>query len=71
MKNYVNVFYSILSKIEDWENLDSTGQNQIIENYLNINSDSLLFPQYFNKYKNYLKENTFHSLLKGVIKTDF
>ena len=39
MKNYVNVFYSILSKIENWETLDSTNQNQIIENYLNINRD--------------------------------
>ena len=71
MKNYVNVFYSILSKIENWEKLDNTNQNQIFENYLNISSKSLIFPQYFNKYKNYLKKNTFHSLLKGVIKTDF
>ena len=71
MKNYVNVFYSILSKIENWENLDRTGQNQIIENYLNINNDSLIFPQYFNRYINYLKKNTFISLLKGVIKPNF
>ena len=71
MKNYVNVFYSILSKIENWENLDRTGQNQIIENYLNINNDSLIFPQYFNRYINYLKKNTFNSLLKGVIKPNF
>ena len=53
MKNYVNVFYSILSKIENWETLDSDSQNQIFENYLNINRESLTFPQYFNKYKNY------------------
>ena len=71
MKNYVNVFYSILSKIENWETLDSTNQNQIIENYLNINSESLIFPQYFNRYINYLKKNTFNSLLKGVIKPNF
>ena len=66
MKNYVNVFYSILSQIENWETLDSVNQNQIFENYLNISRESLIFPQYFNKYKNYLKKNTFHSLLKNV-----
>ena len=71
MKNYVNVFYSILSKIENWEKLDNTNQNQILKNYLDINSESLIFPQYFNKYIKYLKKNTFNSLLKGVIKHNF
>ena len=71
MKNYVNVFYSILSKIENWETLDSDSQNQIFENYLNINRESLIFPQYFNKYIKYLKKNTFNSLLKGVSKPNF
>ena len=71
MKNYVNVFYSILSQIENWETLDSVNQNQIFENYLNISRESLIFPQYFNKYKNYLKKNTFNSLLKGVSKPNF
>ena len=45
MKNYVNVFYSILSKIENWETLDSASKNQIFENYLNINRESLIFPR--------------------------
>ena len=71
MKNYVNVFYSILSKIENWETLDSDSQNQIFENYLNINRESLIFPQYFSRYINYLNKNTFNSLLKGVSKPNF
>ena len=71
MKNYVNVFYSILSKIDKWETLDSANQNQILKNYLDINSESLIFPQYFSRYINYLKKNTFNSLLKGVSKPNF
>ena len=71
MKNYINIFYSILNKVEKWEILDKTNQNQIFEDYLNIKNESLIFPEYFDKYINYLKKNTFNSLLKGVIKPNF
>ena len=71
MKNYINIFYSILNKVEKWEILDKTYQNQIFEDYLNIKNESLIFPEYFDKYINYLKKNTFNSLLKGVIKLNF
>ena len=71
MKNYINIFYSILNKVEKWEILDKTNKNQIFEDYLNIKNESLIFPEYFDKYINYLKKNTFNSLLKGVIKLNF
>ena len=28
-------------------------------------------PEYFNNYREYLRNNTFNSLLKGVIKSNF
>ena len=71
MKSYINIFYSILTKIEDWENLDQESQNQIFKFYLNIKKESFLLPEYFQKYRNYLKKSTFNSLLKGVIKPNF
>ena len=71
MKNYINIFYSILSKIEKWDNLNKNSQNDIIEEYLNFKSKTLLLPEYFDKYRDYLKKNTFNSLLKGVIKPNF
>jgi len=71
MKNYINIFYSILNKIEKWNLLDKSKQNQIFVDYLNIKNESLIFPEYFDKYINYLKKNTFNSLLKGVIKHKF
>ena len=71
MKTYVNIFYSILTKIDDWENLDRKSQNQIFKFYLNIKKESFVLAEYFEKYRNYLKKSTFNSLLKGVIKPNF
>ena len=71
MKNYVNTFYSILNEIERWEDLDIDSQNLIFEDYLNIKKESLILTKYFENYRNYLKKNTFNSLLKGVIKLNF
>ena len=71
MKSYVNIFYSILTKIDDWENLDRESQNQIFKAYLNIKKESLVLAHYFEKYRNYLKKTTLNSLIKGVIKPNF
>ena len=71
MKNYVNTFYSILNKIEKWENLDIKRRNLIFEDFLNIKKESSKLTEYFENYRNYLKKNTFNSLLKGVIKPNF
>ena len=71
MKSYVNIFYSILTKIDDWENLDRESQNQIFKFYLNIKKESFVLTVYFEKYRNYLKKSTLNSLLKGVIKPNF
>jgi len=71
MKNYLNIFYSILSKIENWENLDQENKKKIFKLYLNIKKESLILADYFEKYRKYLKKSTFNSLLKGVIKPNF
>jgi len=71
MKNYINIFYSILSKIEKWDNLSKNDQNDIFEGYLGFKSKTLLLPKYFENYRDYLKKNTFNSLLKGVDKLNF
>ena len=71
MKNYVNVFYSILSEVENWENLDQDNRKKIFKIYLNTKKESSILSDYFEKYRNYLKKSTFNSLLKGVIKPNF
>ena len=71
MKSYVNFFYSILNKIDGWEDLDRESQKKIFKLYLNIKNESFVLVGYFEKYRNYLKKSTFNSLLKGVIKPNF
>ena len=71
MKNYINLFYSILRKIDEWDNLSKVNQNQIFDEYMDFKSKTLLLPEYFDNYRDYLKKNTFNSLLKGVIKPNF
>tara|TARA_B100001123_G_scaffold377648_1_gene445254 strand:- start:305 stop:778 length:474 start_codon:yes stop_codon:yes gene_type:complete len=71
MKKYVNLFYAIIKDIDKWENLDKSLQRKFFHKYLDLanNNDSTL--NYFENYYNYLKNNTFNSLLKGVIKPNF
>ena len=71
MKNYVNVFYSILQNIENWDNLEQHKKIQIFQNFLNIKNECSLLINYFDNYRNYIKKSTFNSLLKGVIKHNF
>ena len=71
MKTYLNIFYTILDKIDAWNDLDQSRRNQIFTEYLNVNNKSLILSQYFENYRCYLKKNTFNSLLKGVIKPKF
>ena len=71
MKNYVNIFYTILTDIENWDKLNNKNKKQILAKYINLNQNSLILLDYFVNYKHYLKNNTLNSLLKGVIKFNF
>ena len=68
MKEYINIFYSILSKIEKWDNLNKNKKNEIFSDFMSFKSKTLLLPMYFDNYRNNLKKNTFNSFIKGVIK---
>ena len=71
MKDYINIFHNILEKIDQWENLESGEKNKIFNNFLciNLTNDTLFdnMSNYFDKYLNYLKNNTFNSLSKELI----
>ena len=71
MKNYVNIFYSILSKIENWDFITQNDKNKIFSEFIDLNENTLLLSKYFNNYRDYLRKNTFNSLIKGVIKLNF
>ena len=71
MKNYINLFYSIINQIENWDKYDFQKKNAFFSDYLNksINMDKLTV--YFDKYYIFLTNNTFNSFSKGVIKVKF
>ena len=71
MKNYINLFYSIIEKIDSWDDFDFDKKNVFFCDYLNksLNMHNLI--EYFDKYYIFLRNNTFNSFLKGVIKAKF
>ena len=71
MKNYINLFYNILETTEKWEKLNKNDKQKIFLKYLNLSTNNEKIMNYFENYLNYLKNNTFNSLLKGVIKLNF
>ena len=71
MKNYINIFYLILSKIEPWETININEKKEIFSDYLNLNKESSYIVEYFEKYRIYLKKSTFNSLIKSVNNPNF
>ena len=67
MKTYVNTLYSILEKIENWDNLDLENKNKIFESFFNYEGDLSELVKYFDKYSIFIKKNSFNLFLNGVI----
>ncbi len=68
MKTYINTFYSILDKIDNWENLSNSDKNVIISNFLEVGGNTISLIDYFDNYLLNLSNNTLNSYIKGVIK---
>ena len=67
MKNYINLFHSILLKIENWHNLNDEEKSSILQNSINENIDSQYFIKYFDDFRSFLINNTFNSFTKDII----
>ena len=68
MKDYLNLFYGMIDKIDDWENMKLESKKNLLEIFLDnaVNIDYLV--DYFEKYRLNLLNNTLNSHIKGVIK---
>ncbi len=71
MKEYVNTFYFIIKKIDIWKDISYNEKMIFLSNLLNINENSNFFIEYFDKYVNFLENNTFIYFTKDVIKHNF
>jgi cytochrome b pre-mRNA-processing protein 3 len=68
MKDYLNLFYGMIDKIDNWENLSLDLKHSLLMKFLNNNADKAFLTDYFEKYRLHLLNNTLNSHIKGVIK---
>ena len=71
MKEYINIFYSILDKINDWSNLDNDKKGEILGFYYKLKDNHLKIVNYFNNFEIYLSKTTLKSFTKSVINHKF
>ena len=67
MKEYVNLLFSIIDKIDSWDDKDSRDKTNIFKIYIDDvpNYEDLI--DYFEKYRNFLIKNSFKNLTKDII----
>ena len=71
MKNYLNLFYSLLEKIESLD-LDSIeGFMNLFKKYLNTEKNLDFYVDYFNKYRIFLAKNTLNNFTKDILNLNF
>ena len=71
MKDYVNLFYSILDKIDKWENMDNKKKTLLIGNFLNLKDENDEISIYYSKYRDFLINNTLKIFTKDIIEIKF
>ena len=71
MKEYINLFHRIISKIEFWENLDQQEKIHFLNNYLNLGSELDYLIEYFDKYILFISNNALNFSTKDVRSLNF
>ena len=71
MKEYVNLMYAIIDRVELWENLDSSSKYMFFSDFIDVGKKSSFFVRYFDKYALYLTKNSFNYFTKEVISLKF
>ena len=71
MKDYVNLFFSILDKIEQWDGQNTTKKNETIGSLMNIKDDSDFIVNYFDNFYVFLSKNSLKIFTKDIIELKF
>ena len=66
MKDYLNLFYAMIDKIYDWDNLTQESKSSTLAIFLDNATDIKSKINYFEKYQANLKKNTLNSYIKSV-----
>ena len=68
MKDYLNLFYGMIDKIHNWDELDTESRNSILVNFLDNSTNIEYLVKYFENYRLNLTNNTLNFYIKGVVK---
>ena len=71
MKDFVNLFYSIVEKIETVDLTNNENQLSLLRKYLNTDKNLDFYANYFNKYRSFLTKNTLNNFTKDIINLNF
>jgi cytochrome b pre-mRNA-processing protein 3 len=71
MKEYVNLFYSIIEQIDLWNSSDNKYKTELMKNYLYIEKNLNYHVDYFEKYRSFLKKNALNNFTKDIINFKF
>ena len=67
MKDYINILFSIIEKIDLWEAKNDTEKKQIFEYFIDDTLNTQYILDYFKKYSKFLLKNSFNNLSKDII----
>ena len=67
MKDYINLLFSLIDKIDDWEIKNDSEKLEILKIYISNMSNGKNLLNYFEKYRLFLSKNAFKSLTKDII----
>ena len=71
MKDYINLFYSILNNIEQWDNLKISQKIKLLSEFINIKDDNQSIVEYIDKYSQFLLKNSLKNFTKDIIEFKF
>ena len=71
MKEYINLMYLIIDKVELWENSNLKEKSIFFSKFIDQKRDSSIYVNYFDKYRVYLSKKTFNYFTKDVINHKF
>ena len=71
MKEYINLLYKIIDKVELWEKLNFNEKIDFFSKFLEVTNKNTFYIEYFNKYSIYLTKKSFNYFTKVVISHKF
>tara|TARA_B100000989_G_C19436764_1_gene425480 strand:+ start:451 stop:912 length:462 start_codon:yes stop_codon:yes gene_type:complete len=67
MKDYINLLFSLIDKIDDWETKNDSERLEILKIYISNMTNGKNLLNYFEKYRLFLSKNAFNNLTKDII----